>query len=311
MELTIRVISGGHEVDQITFPYRPDISTEMVRYRGQSWHVIDGCIDLDEEPITEGRSDEWGPLVQNLLPLALPKHADDCQETLENCFRGVLPQGVTQAAVSLVAQGLEHIARALLEDVLREHRDSHRLYRILQLQLLFRERCERNTPAIGSAHINAQPHSTEEDWAWIPSTDESEPPAVDDNSLRAAAANVQEGIGSYRAKESGEQIPGFEELLDEQYPVANLSGGALLTESLLIERTSRLGVIALDLLRYFSDNPGDNAVHAEAVLGYPRTDVLRLLHGSLGHYLKKTSNGGWECHPWVEHVLSALDEQLK
>ena len=61
--------------------------------------------------------------------------------------------------------------------------------------------------------------------------------------------------------------------------------------------------------RYFSDNPGDRAVHAEAVLGYPMTEIRRLLLGSLGHYLKKTDTGGWECHPWVEQVLSALYEK--
>lgn len=261
--------------------------------------------------VMSGSSDGWGPLVQSLLPLTLPGEAEGCRKVLEDSFRGVLPQGVTQAAASLAALGLEHLARALVEDVLREHRDAHRLYRILKLHLLFRARSERNTFTAGSTHLDAQPRSTEEDWAWLPSADESGLPDVDDSSLRAAAASVQEGIGSYRAKESGEQIPGFEDLLGEKNRVASLPGGAVLSENVLLERTSRLGVIALDLLKYFFNNPGDKAVYAEAVLGYPKTEIRRLLLGSLGHYLKRTSAGGWECHPWVEHVLSALDEQPK
>lgn len=149
------------------------------------------------------------------------------------------------------------------------------------------------------------------DWDWSPTLNEFEMPEVDDSSLRATATDLQESIGSYIARELGAPIPGFEDLATEQQTFTSSTGEAFLNESALLERTSQLGRIALDLLRYFSDNPGDRAVHAEAVLGYPMTEIRRLLLGSLGNYLKKTDSGGWECHPWVEQVLSALNENHK
>lgn len=311
MEEIIRVMSDGREIDRIVCSTRLDEGIPTVRYRERFWPVVDGCIQLDEPANEDDSPVDWVALIQTLLPPALPDQTDSCIKSLQGCFRGNLPHGLVQAAASLVTLRLEQQARILLVDFLREHRNGPRLYRLLQMQLLFRKRSAQTedsaitTTSSSTKQLAESTHPSEMDWDWSPSPNEFEMPEVDDSSLRATANNLQESIGSYRAKESGAPIPGFEDL------ALSPTGDALLNESALLERTLQLGKTALDLLRYFSDNPGDRAVHAEAVLGYPLTDIRRLLLGSLEHYLKKTDSGGWECHPWVEQVLSALDENHK
>ncbi|SUD60449.1 Uncharacterised protein [Ectopseudomonas oleovorans] len=319
MEEIIRVMSDGQEIDRIVCSTQLDEGIPTVRYRERFWPVVDGCIQLNEPANEENSSVDWAALIQNLLPPALPDQTDSCMKLLQGCFRGNLPHGVVQAAASLIALRFEQQARVLLVDFLREHRNAPRLYRLLQLQLLFRERSERTKDSASTATSSATeqlaesspPSEVEMDWDWSPTLNEFEMPEVDDSSLRATATDLQESIGSYIARELGAPIPGFEDLATEQQTFTSSTGEAFLNESALLERTSQLGRIALDLLRYFSDNPGDRAVHAEAVLGYPMTEIRRLLLGSLGNYLKKTDSGGWECHPWVEQVLSALNENHK
>jgi hypothetical protein len=319
MEEIIRVMSDGREIDRIVCSTKLDEGMPAVKYREQYWPVVDGCIQLDRPANQECSSAEWAVLIQNLLPPVLPDQTDSCEKLLQDCFRGSLPLGVTKAVASLVALRFEQQSRELLVDFLREHRNAHRLFRLVQMQLLFRERAGRTQDSAGitpssvaelppeSAHLSG----VDMDWEWSASLDDPEMPDVDDSSLRATASNLQESIGSYRARESGAPIPGLEDLTSELETFISPIAPPLLNESALVERTSQLGMIALDLLRYFSDNPGDRAVHAEAVLGYPMTEIRRLLLGSLGHYLKKTDSGGWECHPWVEPVLSALNENHK
>jgi hypothetical protein len=313
----IRVISDGREIERIACSTQLNEGMPTVKYREQYWPVVDGCIQLDGPANQECSSAEWAALIQNLLPPVLPDQTDSCEKLLQDYFRGSLPIGVTKAVASLVALRFEQQARRLLVDFLREHRNAHRLFRLLQMQLLFRGRVGRTQDSTGITPSSAveAPQESEQlpgvdmDWEWSESLDDPEKPDVDDSSLRATATKLQESIGSYRARESGAAIPGFEDLTSEQGTFTTPTDAPLLNESALIERTTQLGTIALDLLRYFSDNPGDRAVHAEAVLGYPMTEIRRLLLGSLGHYLKKTDTGGWECHPWVEQVLSALYEK--
>lgn len=318
MEEIIRVMSDGREIDRIVRSAQLNEGMPTVKYREQYWPVVDGCIQLDGPANQECSSAEWAALIQNLLPPVLPDQTDSCEKLLRDCFRGSLPLGVTKAVASLVALRFEQQARELLVDFLREHRNTHRLFRLLQMQALFRERAGRTqdsaviTPSsvaelpLESAHLSG----VDMDWEWSACLDDSEKPDVDDSSLRATASNLQESIGSYRARESGAPIPGFEDLTEQETFISPINT-PLLNESALLERTLQLGNTALDLLRYFSDNPGDRAVHAETVLGYPMPEIRRLLLGSLGHYLKKTDSGGWECHSWVEQVLSALNENHK
>lgn len=272
--------------------------------------------ESDSAKYDENLEPKWTVLVQSLLPLALPDELNACMKLLQASFRDSLPQGVVQAASILVTLGFEQQARILLVEFLREHHDAPRLYRLLQMRRLFQERQERAKEGTITALSVAEYQTdiqlgTDSDWEWAPSKEDIDAPNVDDSLLRSAALSLQQSIGAYSAEERGANIPGFEELSDHKaWPevVSVLGGAKNQNEKVLLERVSKLGQTALDLLRYFSDNPGDKAVHAETVLGYPMSEVRRLLLGTLGSYLRKTGSGGWECHPWVVDVLSALDE---
>lgn len=324
MDVTVRVISGGQEIERVIRPVRMENGTPAVTYRKRLWRVVDGCIHVDSDlgvgvgvGVGEEGEPEWASLVEALLPQSLPDQVDACSKLLQGCFRESLSHGVIQATASLVALRFERQARTLLVDVLKDHRDAARLYRLLQMQLLFRERSEKaRGDLICSVPLPEQddePEVLEEAdlaWEWAPSEEGLEAPDVDDNVLRTAAADIQESLGAHRAIEVGASIPGFEDLdhepwLDGAPEVAPSLGN---NESVLLERIARLGTIALDLLRYFADNPGDRAVHAEAVLGYPISEINRLLLGSLRHYLNKDRYGGWECQSWVVDILPVLDQ---
>lgn len=284
----------------------------------QLHRIVDGRMLIDEETVVPGEAEsKWASLVQNLLPEALPAQVHACSQLLNNRFRGCLPPGVTQAEASLSALCFEQQARALLVDFLTTHHDAVRLYRRLRLQLLFRERTEsaKEAPAaIPSPLLTNQSQPLSEkgfDWEWVPLQEGLEAPDVDDSSLRIGAARLQESIGSYSTKESGAIIPGLKNLADAEIWAQVEPSPAdkhEKKENILLERTAKLGKVALELLEYFASNPGDKAVHVENVLGYPASEINRLLLGSLGHYVKRSGSGGWECHPWVIDLLSALDE---
>src|SRR5690606_2029770 len=107
---------------------------------------------------------------------------------------------------------------------------------------------------------------------------------------KAAAATIQEAIGTYRAKETGAIIPGFGDLDIEASTSQTSATSADIQsqrEQALLERTANLGHTALELLRYFADNPGDRAAHAQFVLGYPLAEINRLLSGSLSPYMRR------------------------
>ncbi len=318
MEEIIRVISDGQEIERILGTVLLNEGIPCIRYRERFWAVVDGCIQLNE-PINEDDSSlSWAALIQHLLPQVLPDQTDSCAKLLQDCFRGNLPHGITQAIASLAALRLEQQARIVIVEFFKAHHNASRLHRLFQMQLLFRDRSERIKDSVDTLTFTATDHLAEatslsrpeDNWDWSPSPDETEIPDVDDSSLRANASKLQESIGLYQKIESDKSIPGFEDLHDEKDNVINPPNNALVNESALLERTSKLDKIGLDLLRYFSDNPGDRAAHAEAVLGYPATEIRRLLLGALRQYLKKTGSGGWECQPWVEHVLSALDRNF-
>ncbi|MBX9754582.1 MAG: hypothetical protein K2X80_07485 [Pseudomonadaceae bacterium] len=330
MEVAVRVISRGQEIDRITRPLRMDEGRPAVTYRKLLWPVEDGCIYIETEhdttlPHRNTDLSDWLELVTRVLPESLPTHIDECVEVLRACFRKNLPHGVIRASASLVSVGLENEARDLLVDFLREKHDSERLSKLIRMQLLFSERsstqplptntnpsAENTAPEIDTA-MSTQEEKTL-DWDWVPA-EETQKPKIDDQALRKQAECVQETLGAYRTKERGAVISDLAESLSESVWVEELllppqgrtpSPG----ENTLLERTAKLGTIALDILRYFADNPGDRAAHAELVLGYPVADINKLLSGSLSHYLKRDGLGGWACHPWALSVLSALDEVL-
>ncbi|MGF6402135.1 hypothetical protein ABH905_005801 [Pseudomonas frederiksbergensis] len=205
---------------------------------------------------------------------------------------------------------------------LREKHDSEKLLQELRGQPHFNESPDASTHNAAShpAPGNIEPDFSTEaviddehsDWDWIPAQ-ETSVPRVDDLGLRKEAERVQKTIGIFRSSEQGTVIPdlnmpeGELTLMQESSPTPQY-GIATRRENALVERTAKLGNIAMDLLRYFADNPGDRALHAELVLGYATTDINKFLSGSLSSYLKRSESGGWECQPWTHDVLAAIDE---
>lgn len=319
MDVTVRVMKGGDEIDRIIRPIRMEGGMPVVTYRKKLWRVVDGSIDIDGKPKAHDENPpEWDLLLQNLLPATLPDQVDTCSRVLQACLRESLAPAVIKAAASLTALRFEQQARALLVSVLTEHRDADRLYRLLQMQLIFRERSEKakeihsiTVTPVADQDTEAAPKSeTDMSWEWTPAIEELEAPDVDDHSLKAAAADIQERIGAYQAKESGAIIPELGELSREnsqwQAPSSS-SQSQEERERALLQRTAGLGGTALELLRYFADNPGDKAVHAKAILGYPVADINRLLLGPLSPYMRRIGAAGCVCHSWVIGVLEALD----
>lgn len=111
MEVAVRVMSRGQEIDRITRPLRMDGGRPAVTYRKLLWPVEDGCIHIETEhdaTLYQGNTnlDEWVELVTRVLPESLPTHINDCTEVLRACFRENLPHGVIRASSSLVSVGL-------------------------------------------------------------------------------------------------------------------------------------------------------------------------------------------------------------
>lgn len=330
MDIAVRVMSRGQEVDRITRPLRMNGGRPVVTYRKLLWPVEDGCIHIEAEhssshDLENANLDDWVGLLARVLPECLPKGIIECAEVLRAGFRENLPHGVIRASCSLVSLGLESEARGLLVDFLREKHDSERLSKLIRMQLLFSERTDSPLP-MNTENPDAENAGSEfditvsieeenaRDWDWTPAT-ETQKPIADDHALRAQAGFTQEAIGAYRTVERGIVIPDLAESLSEPAwiedlllpPIRRTSSHE---DSTLLERTANLGSVGLELLRYFADNPGDRAAHAELVLGYPVSDINKLLTGSLSHYLKKGESGGWECHAWTLSILSAIDETL-
>lgn len=327
MDVTVRVMSCGVEIDRITRPLRTEGNHPAVTYRKSLWPVENGCIyigttDFEEVFDRDLHAEGWATLVHCLLPATLPTQKDACSNLLQQCFGGRLPSGVLNALCSLTSLGLEQEARDLLVDFLQEMRDSSNLNWLLRKQLR-----ESDKPLFVLRADHAENADTvkkdmemdfllenedENDWGWE-SEDEMLAPRIEDKHLREAANRTQQAIGNYRPTEDGQCAPDLGESYEDfvwgdNRLIVDHPNGASHGENTLMKRTALLGETALDVLRYFADNPGDRSVHAELVLGYAASDVNKLLSGSLKHYLKRNSSGGWDCYPWVANLLSALDE---
>jgi hypothetical protein len=322
MEVTVRVMSCGVEIDRITRPLRTEANQPAVTYRKLLWPIENGCIHIGMAEVSQDSDGEdWMALAKSLLPATLPTQKHACSDLLRDCFRGTLPSGVLSATSSLASLGLEQEARDLLVDFLREHKDSASLSRLLQTQLL-----ESKGPLNNPNYLNPNTQNLEKDrvivlvpenegesdWTWE-SVDEAQTPTIDDQDLRDAAKRTQEALGSYRPIEDGAQAPDLASPIEDcdwhdDRLIAQQPSAVSSVEKILMERTAKLGETALDVLRYFVDNPGDRSAHAELVLGYAVSDINKLLSGPLNDYLKRNPSGGWDCHPWVPNLLSALDE---
>lgn len=329
MEVTVRVMSYGQEIDRITGPLKMNGRQLAVIYRDQLWPVEGGCIhvEMDCSPSPTHRPDraEWERLIARLVPEPLPERREECSELLRGLFKDNLPDGVVRALSSLAFIGLEQDARELLVDFLCEKYDSISLGRQLQAQLLCSGILSAVACSASAVHTFVASESdiivgsiaedeSLQDWDWEV-VDEIQTPETDDTALRAFASHIQGAIGTYQCLDKGAVIPSLAGPFDSPAcneesillpPISAMSS----EERVLVERTAKLGMVSLDLLRYFVDNPGDRAAHAELVLGYDLTDINKILSGALNHYLKKTQSGGWVCHPWVSGVLLVLDDAL-
>lgn len=328
MDVSVRVISGGIEVDSITRPVRMADGIPMVTYRKQRWPVVNGCINLDEND-AEGRIDvlDWAFLVSSLLPESLPAEKGACTELVQHLFNNALPEGVAIAVGHLCELGLESPARMLLVDFFSEKQDGPRLYKILKMRLLFRERLlqRRSNKLTASEHLDKQAFSAssatlpdfEDNLEWSPvADDELRAPDIDDSGIRGNALEAQSGIGVYRVVKDPDAKPldlgDIEDLdweLNSDQAVNALPASK--PEDVVVDRLAALGEMAVELLTYFAHNPGDKAVHAEYVLGYPLVEINKLLNGSLGFYVRRARSGGWECHAWVSDVLAALAQRSR
>lgn len=327
MEVTVKVVYHGRVIDSITRPLRSNGGQPAVTYKKLLCTVIDGCINIDPEsssvpPPQLANTHEWTSLVAQLLPTQLPVQRVECIELLHNSFKKSLPVGVVQAVSSLVSVDLEVEARELLVDFLREKYDSEKLLKELRAQPLVEvspytpDHDISPHPAHGDTESDPSVETVIEDehsdWDWTPAS-EIRAPSVNDFDLRQEAERIQQTIGFFRVSEQGTVIPNLDEPADQfswmlESTPSTQSESVAPKEITLVERTVKLGNIALDLLRYFADNPGDRASHAELVLGYPIADINKFLSGSLSNYLKRSGSGGWECQPWTHDVLAVIDE---
>ncbi|MFK7699333.1 hypothetical protein [Pseudomonas caspiana] len=326
MEVTVRVMSCGLEIDRITRPLRTEGGQPAVTYRKQLWPVKNGCIEIgtvdDAASLSQDAVwEDWTTLVTSLLPSPLPTQINACSDLLQIRFRGELPSGILSSISSLTCLGLEQEARALLVDFLRERKESERLYRfLLSHPIEGNEALDNNTDLAPNGDNLEQEialglvpeNEGDDDWGWE-SADEIQTPKINDQHLREAAKRTQEALCSYRPIEEGARAPDLAGPLEDfdwidDRLITQQPNAISRVENVLMERTAKLGETALDVLRYFVDNPGDRSAHAELVLGYAISDINKLLSGSLSHYLNRNSSGGWVCHSWVPNLLSALDE---
>lgn len=330
MEDTVQVVASGQVIDRITRPLQLSGNTLTVAYRKRIWPVTNSCIHVDgtsEPPATpeDSHPDAWMQLVARLLPYPLPTDQGECAERLRTDFRDHLPDSTVHAISLLASLGHETEARELLVDFLEQIRHPERVRRLVDLLLLFR----RASPSSPSSATNldqpeaerpAAVHKAELDedelfaLTWQPEH-ESKIPAVDDVPLRTEARSIQEHIGAHAMDEGGLVIEGLDVMPDEQHwelsaPVSEPSKRSdSVEDNLLLQRIMSLGSTALDVLRYFADNPGDRATHVEQVLGYPLPVVNGLLSGKLSQYLQRSPSGGWACQSWVPAALATLDSE--
>lgn len=271
---------------------------------------------------------DWPDLMDRLLPDELPRRREPCKAVLKSIFQRDLPDGMLQAASSLVALELESEARVMLIDFFRKRRGSTRIGKRLEMRWLFQKRkysmAETASPEIPfSAPIEVRSEPEEHDamagFEWTPAAVE-EMPLCDDTDLRslagAAQTKVSETPAEYRAGYESETIPGWDDMDD---------WGAVDTSALLDQRPSAAQkwtnqdaqlldrLVTLDndeitLLRYFHDNPGDDVRHAADILDYKVVDVNRRVNNKLRDYLRRYESGGWACEAWVVRMLELIQQ---
>ncbi|MCU7281896.1 hypothetical protein OC926_18780 [Pseudomonas peradeniyensis] len=362
MELTVRVMMAGREIDRITRQHKVIDGNPFVVYRRREWLVEDGRIHVDTLPSIPMRVEDSAFLgkLGPLLDLIEKPHAErlsDCALVLRSSFPNV-PDAFVASISTLVQLGLPLIAKEVLMDFLE-------LTENRQLSVS-------SDPSISElGHGHGHGHNAEEAFSHQdskghgtinqPTADDCEDywllalqpeqgwsvADTDDSELRDLAGRTQALIGSHVAMESGLHIADLSEpaVSEDCQVVLPSKVKAIATEvsepklmlpsvqapppprlaptevrsstlpeqqlAFIVEKTASLGETALEVLRYFADNPDDKSSHAEQFTGIPRGMINALLTGTLGRYVKRTDTGGWACHSWVSDVMGVMDGSLK
>lgn len=357
MELTVRVMMAGREIDRITRAYKNVDGDFFVWYRRREWPVEEGCIHVDALPEIPATLENAALLADlrpflDLIEKPLTVSLTDCTALLRSRFPEV-PDATVISIATLAQLGLKLVAKEVLMDFLELHRQrrSHVEQTLSASEHTHTE--VKDASFFDSAGINLgelpDAIAGDEDWSldWQPELGWNATEA-DDSELRDLATKTQKLIGSHVALENGLRIEslvdlpaaddwqliapttGDRNILSDAEPESSSSlennpapqasvlptaarSSALPSPHLafIVEKTAGLGVAALEVLRYFADNPDDKSSHAEEFTGIPRGMINALLTGTLSRYVEKTSSGGWACHAWVQDVLAVMDGNLE
>ncbi|EJN39826.1 hypothetical protein PMI38_00673 [Pseudomonas sp. GM84] len=357
MELTVRVMMAGREIDRITRAHKILDGDFFVWYRRREWLVEEGCIHVDALPEVPAALENPALLADlrpflDLIDKPLTVGLTDCTALLRSRFPEV-PDATVISIATLTQLGLKLVAKEVLMDFLELQNQcrSHAELGPFASEHVFTE-AEGASP-FESADINftERPDTIEGegDWSldWQPEQGWNAT-EIDDTELRNLATKTQKLIGSHVALETGHRIESLGELPDsddwriivptsgdmevltDAAPESRLPLGdnpapratmpaVAATSSMLpsphlafiVEKTAALGEAALEVLRYFADNPDDKSSHAEQFTGIPRGMINALLTGTLSRYVEKTNSGGWACHTWVQDVLAVMDGNLE
>lgn len=345
--LIVRVMIAGREIDRIECAHQGSTGEHLVRYRRRDWPVHNGCIHVDSLPSMPMLWD--GKPAQDHLSLfeaPLPRQLIDCTVWLRSEFPA-LGDAAILAVATLAQLGLDLLAKETLVDFLKLHNDArqfgHEPSLVSDTSPAMRLKAQPMNAVILSSSIGEA-----DDWAvnWLPQQG-WEAPKQDDSELRKLAGQTQSQIGAHVAATPDAYAIDFSDMPDgddwqifisevpqsavarntTELPRGHLEAGDVIGSSLgdtatprtsslpaqhltfIAEQAALLGETALEVLRYFVDNPGDNSSHAELVTGGSRGMINGLLNGSLSRYVQKTSSGGWSCHSWVPDVLAVIDDR--
>lgn len=351
MELTVRVMMAGREVDRALRTPEVIDGNLSVRYRRRDWVLSDGCIHIDalnERPTNLENLTVIQPFL-DLMALPLTVSMTDCTTVLRSSLPDT-PDAVVVCLATLAQLGLKSLAEEVLID-------------FLELQ-------RRSAPPVSTPPQDTDHRDEEADCLLLDSTGgldselpekatlgddlsfEWQPEAgwdatdTDDSNLRELAENTQRLLSTHVAVERGLQAvdlcgPDFSnnwEIVSISKAIETVAGAESLSikaeksfsastcipnvekkssdlplEHLtsIAQKTAALSGAALGVLRYFADNPHDKSSHAEEFTGIPRGMINALLTGTLSQYVEKSEGGGWACHEWVADVLAIMNGDLK
>ncbi|HDS1690876.1 hypothetical protein ACF8Q9_21950 [Pseudomonas sp. TYF_15] len=344
MKLIVRVMIAGREIDRIECPPQDSSDPLLVRYRRRIWRVEEGCIHVDALPTIPMLPDaeaEMGILERlNLIANPLPERLIDCTVLLRSEFP-YLGDAAILALATLAQLGMDLLAKEALLDFLDLHSDVSPWGNDPSVESRVVPSTRLELSASADTMIPTTDAEGSDEWTldWLPQ-ERWKAPEQDDTELRSLAGQTQSQIGAHAVEDSGAYTIDFDELSDDwkveipetSRPACTQSSlPGLLRESesssstpceqvsprtsslpaqhlsFIAEKTALLGETALEVLRYFADNPGDKSTHAESVTGCSRGVINGLLNGSLSRFVQKTSVGGWSCHSWVSDVLAVID----